>query len=381
MINIAEYYHFLQKLGIEFITGVPDSLLNDFCCYVEEHMDPRKHIIAANEGNAIAIASGYHLATGGIPMVYMQNSGLGNAMNPLISLTHPEVYSIPMLLLIGWRGDPTIKDHVQHKVQGALTPVTLDNLEIPYYILEDAQEDVFTKTKLAYSFANNRSQPVALIAKKRVLERGEKDTSLKPSSDLPLSREAAISLILDIMPPDAIYVASTGRITRELHAQRAIRGESHNRDFLMVGSMGHASQIAFGLAMATPDRTIVCLDGDAASIMHMGGMSVIGRYGPRNLWHIALNNGVHESVGGQQSSGFITDLTAVAAACGYKTLGPFHATRDDIQTTKSNMELYDGSKFLEIRVHMGIRSDLGGLGIDHEESKLSLMSEIAREKI
>ncbi|MDD2230621.1 MAG: thiamine pyrophosphate-binding protein, partial [Candidatus Cloacimonetes bacterium] len=200
MLNIAEYCGYIASLGVDFITGVPDSLLNDFCCYIEETLDPKRHIIAANEGNAIAIACGYHLATGGIPLVYMQNSGLGNAMNPLISLTHPEVYAIPMILLIGWRGDPAIKDHVQHKVQGALTPITLKNLEIPYFILDDDQEDAFHKTKLAYNTAQESSSPIALIVKKRVLERGEKDSGLKPSSDLPLNREEAISTILDLLP-------------------------------------------------------------------------------------------------------------------------------------------------------------------------------------
>lgn len=379
MIDIAEYCGYIANLGVDFVTGVPDSLLNDFCCYIEENLDPKRHIIAANEGNAIAIACGYHLATGGIPMVYMQNSGLGNAMNPLISLTHPEVYAIPMILLIGWRGDPAIKDHVQHKVQGALTPITLENLEIPYFILDNDQEDAFHKTKLAYDTANESGSTVALIVKKRVLERGEKDSSLKPSNELPLSREEAISTILEIMPSDAIYVASTGRITRELHAQRVKRGEPHNRDFLMVGSMGHASQIALGLALAKPNRTIVCLDGDAAAIMHMGGMSIIGRACPLNLWHFVLNNGAHESVGGQMSSGINTDFTTVATACGYATSKTYLTTRQEIAHSVYKLEHSQKPKFFDIRIHKGIRSGLPALHVDHKQDKTMLMQEMVRE--
>ncbi len=379
MINIAEYCGYIASLGVDFITGVPDSLLNDFCCYIEENLDPQRHIIAANEGNAIAIACGYHLGTGGIPLVYMQNSGLGNAMNPLISLTHPQVYAIPMILLIGWRGDPAIKDHVQHKVQGELTPITLANLEIPYFILEDDPEDVFNKTKLAYDTAKESSSPVALIVKKRVLERGEKDSGLKPSSDLPLNREEAISTILDLLPADAIYVASTGRITRELHAQRVKRGELHNRDFLMVGSMGHASQIVLGLALAKPNRTIVCLDGDASAIMHMGGMSVIGKLGVSNLWHFVLNNGAHESVGGQTSSGFFTDFTTVATACGYATSKTYLTSRQEIAHSIDQLQHSDKPKFFDLRIHKGIRDGLPALLVDHKQDKTMLMQEIVRD--
>jgi len=379
MLNIAEYCGYIASLGVDFITGVPDSLLNDFCCYIEETLDPKRHIIAANEGNAIAIACGYHLATGGIPLVYMQNSGLGNAMNPLISLTHQEVYAIPMILLIGWRGDPAIKDHVQHKVQGALTPITLENLEIPYFILDDDQEDAFHKTKLAYNTAKESSSPVALIVKKRVLERGEKDSGLKPSSVLPLNREDAISTILDLLPADAIYVASTGRITRELHAQREKRGEPHNRDFLMVGSMGHASQIVLGLALAKPNRTIVCLDGDASAIMHMGGMSVIGKLGVSNLWHFILNNGAHESVGGQMSSGFFTDFTTVATACGYVTSKTYLTSRQEIAHSIDQLQHSDKPKFLDLRIHKGIRDGLPALHVDHKQDKTMFIQEMVRE--
>ena len=379
MINITDYYTFLQNLGVSFITGVPDSLLNDFCCFVEKNMDSKKHIIAANEGNAVAIASGYHLATGGVPLVYMQNSGIGNAMNPLISLTHPEVYSIPMLLLIGWRGDPAVKDHVQHKVQGDLTLTTLDNLDIPYFILEDDLDNAFSKTKMAYSMAKASQCPVALIVKKGVLERGTKDTSLKPTDDFPLSREAAIGVILDIMPSNTIYVASTGRITRELNAQRIKRGESHCQDFLMVGSMGHASQIALGLALAKPDQHIVCLDGDASLIMHMGGMSIVGGAQAKNFYHIVLNNGAHESVGGQKSSGFSTDLTAVAAACGYATSDKYLTNKAEILNQISVLKNNDNAKFLEIRVHKGIRSNIATLTIDHLKRKNMLISSMKVE--
>lgn len=376
MIDIEKYIEFLYSLGVEFFTGVPDSLLNDLCTYIEKNSKRTNNIIAANEGNAIGIASGYNLGTGKIAMVYMQNSGLGNAMNPLISLTHPEVYSIPMILLIGWRGDPDIKDHAQHKVQGKLTPVTLDNVNIPYYILSTDEEDVFQKTRQAYHKAAEIQSPVALIAKKRVFERGEKDSSLKPSKLLPLSREEAIGIILDSLPADSIYVASTGRITRELHAQRDVRGEPHNRDFLMVGSMGHASQIALGIALAKPDRNVVCLDGDAAVIMHMGGMSIIGRAGAKNLWHIVLNNGSHESVGGQMSSGFITNLTAVAVACGYATNQSFLTNKQEIKDTIHQLEQSNKPRFIEVRVHKGIREGLPGLHVNHKQSKSLLMQDM-----
>lgn len=373
MIDQKGYLEFLKKNKVNFISGVPDTLLNEFCLTVLNSWDQETHVIAANEGNAIAIAAGYQLSQGGVPLVYMQNSGMGNIINPLLSLTNPEVYSIPMLLLIGWRGNPDVKDHAQHKKQGILTPKLLETMNIPYEILEDDGSDAEAKTFKAIKLALEKSSPVGLIAKKGVFEKGEKEDLSKLESQLDLFREDVIEALIETLPKDTLFIASTGRATRELYYLRKSRMESHENDFLNVGAMGHALSIATGIAIANSHRKVVCLDGDAAAIMHMGSMSVTGQLNLPNLIHVVMNNGVHESVGGQPSVGFQTDFTAIAKASGYNTPESYiNSKREITQFLSSLPEVSGSATFMDIHIRKGMRSVLPPLDIDPLELKSEL---------
>ena len=371
MIEQQKLFTALNDIGLNFYTGVPDSLLNDFCLHLVNNVPDCQHIMAANEGNAIGIAAGYHMATGKIPVVYMQNSGIGNATNPLLSLTHPCVYSIPLILLIGWRGDPAIKDHAQHKKQGELTPVLMENMDIPYQVL-DSDDTVIEKFQWAANKAKELNAPVALIAKKAILTQKEKKQEYAESPLM--NREEAISAVLDVFGNDAIYLATTGRATRELHEQIMIHGFSHEIEFLNVGAMGHLSSIGLGLAVGAPDKKIVVFDGDAAAVMHMGSLATNGRYQPKNLIHIVLNNGVNESVGGQKSSGQVINLTAIAKDCGYETIPAFVESKEDLQKAVKQLADNNHLSFLDVHVRQGIRKDMPLLKIEHQHAKTALMN-------
>lgn len=377
MVDIKKFADKILESGVEFITGVPDTLLNDFCLYVESNWKKDKHVIAANEGNAVALAAGYYLATGTIPLVYMQNSGLGNAVNPLVSLTYKDIYNIPLVLLIGWRGDPDVTDHVQHQKQGELTPILLNDMEIPYRILVNDTRDALNNVKWAVSYAKEYSKPIALIVKKSVLERGEK-SRFENESDTLLTREEAINCILDYIPKDSIVVASTGRSTRELHELRNIRKEKHENDFLNVGAMGHSSSIATGIALGT-NKTVVCLEGDSSAIMHLGSFTTSGNIKPKNLFHIILNNGAHESVGGQKSAGLNANLSGIAECSGYVTIGKAARMKNEIKASIEELRKKDGPLFLEILIRKGIRPDMPPLKFNLVDSKNILMGNLIKK--
>ena len=351
------------KSGLDFFTGVPDSLLNDFCNYLNSNMPPASHVMAANEGNAIAIAAGHYLATGRIPVVYMQNSGIGNAMNPLLSLAHGTVYAIPMVLVIGWRGDPAVTDHAQHRRQGELTPVLLEDMDIPFRVLAN-EETLMDDFKWAAEQARQISSPVALVAKKGILSRKDKKQGY-PKSEL-MSREEAISVVLDACGLEAVYLATTGRATRELHAQLQTRGWQNDGEFLNVGSMGHVSSVGLGIALAAPSRRVVVLDGDAAAVMHMGSLATIGRYHPANLVHVVLNNGVNESVGGQESAGLKICLAKIASACGYSACMRRVNSALELKAALTSYQGRSRPLFVDVAIRQGIRFGLAKLTIDHK---------------
>lgn len=371
MIDIASFSDKLHNSGIEFITGVPDTLLNDFCLHIEDSWSKDRHVIAANEGNAIGLAAGYHLATGTIPLVYMQNSGIGNTVNPLLSLTHGQVYCMPMILLIGWRGERGSNDHAQHKKQGEVTPLLLETMDVPYKVVPDNTEEALSILKWALEEAITSNSPVALLATKGVFEKGEK-AGFNSENEQLLSREEAINVVLDSIPENSIVVASTGRATRELYELRNIRKESHENDFLNVGAMGHTSSIGLGIAMATK-RKVVCLEGDSSAIMHLGSFTTTGLLKPHNFLHIVLNNGVHESVGGQKSAGFNVNLTEIAKHCGYVTIEKSVKTIEEINTAIKTLNDSDGPAFMEIIIRKGIRKDMPPLRFDLINSKNELM--------
>jgi len=374
MIEPDALHRLLAKNGMDFFAGVPDSLMKHFLAYVNDHPGKGRHIIAANEGNAIALAAGYHLATGRTGVVYMQNSGLGNSANPLISLADKDVYGIPMLLIIGWRGRPGVKDEPQHVTQGRITRGLLKTLGIPFAILPRTPDKARAAVTRAAAAIRKRGAPYALLV--------EKDTFMayKPiragSRRLPLKREKAIGLVLDRLGPGDVIVSSTGMISRELFETRERRGQPHDLDFLTVGSMGHSSQIALGVALSRPDREVYCFDGDGALIMHMGALALIAAQSPSNLKHVVFNNGAHDSVGGQPTCGFTLDIPAVAAACGYrKSLRA--ASAADAKKKIEALKRSTGPALLEIRVKVGARDDLGRPTRTPRQAKNALMRSLS----
>lgn len=360
MLDQERVFRALGDEGVEFFAGVPDSHLNGFCAYLTENVPSCRHIIAANEGNAVALATGYYFATGTVPLVYMQNSGMGNALNPLVSLADRHVYSVPMVLLIGWRGDPSVEDHVQHETQGQITTKLLGVLGIPYVVVEDDDERIEKTVSWAVRTARDTRVPTALIAPKGVFAETKKQPIVDDS--YPLSREEAIRVVLDNTPKDSVFVATTGRASRELYHLREERGETHDYDVLNVGSMGHASSIAMGIAQAIRDRLVVCLDGDAAAIMHLGALTTVSTHDMPNLLHIILDNGAHESVGGQPSAGHFVDFTQIARGCGYRA----RVVNDDNSLIAALETLADGkgASFIDVKIHKGLRPTLPPLEID-----------------
>lgn len=357
MLDCDAFYQALISSGLSFFAGVPDSLLKDFCAYVTDHAGAGNHIITANEGNAIGLAAGHYLATGNPGMVYMQNSGLGNAVNPLTSLADPDVFGIPMLLLVGWRGEPGKEDEPQHVKQGKITLSLLESLEIEYSILPAELDEALTCLNKALDSMQKHSAPYGLVIRKGTFEPYKLQTqSVTPYT---LAREDAIRMIVDGLGSRDVIVSTTGKASRELFEYRSfLKQERRGQDFLVVGSMGHASQIALGIALAKPDIQVFCLDGDGALIMHMGALAVIGTQHPRNLKHIVINNGVHDSVGGQPTVALDIDVVTIAKSCGY-SVAVRAETRDELASQLDSFRSCQGPALLEIRVKRGGRSDLG----------------------
>lgn len=317
MVEVKRFVDCLNDSGVVFFTGVPDSLLKSFCAYVTDTCG-ENHLIAANEGGAVGLAAGHYLATGKPALVYMQNSGQGNAVNPLASLADPDVYSIPMVLFVGWRGEPGVKDEPQHVKQGKVTLSLFETLGIPTEVLPEDESKALELTRKMVERAKSEKRPVALVIRKGLF--AEYKLQNKVADIAELKREDAIQGILSALPDDAVVVSTTGMISREVYETRERLGQGHARDFLTVGSMGHAIMIALGIAKAQPTRKVICIDGDGASIMHLGNMAICGQSGCSNLTHIVLNNAAHDSVGGQPTVGGQIDFEKIAEELGYNVL-------------------------------------------------------------
>jgi len=374
MLSCKKFYELLVDRGIDFFTGVPDSLLKDFNAYIMDNVNNNNHIIAANEGASIALTAGHYLATKKIGLAYMQNSGLGNAINPLTSLSDSDVYGIPTLLLIGWRGEPGKKDEPQHVKQGRITLKLLDTLEIPYDILPYTIEDATIILNKAFTHMNKFKAPYALVVRKKTFEEYEYKDKTELSYDL--SRESVIKLILNELNDDDIVISTTGMASRELFECREQMNQDHHNDFLTVGSMGHASQIALGIAMST-DRQVFCLDGDGSLIMHMGSLGIIGSKSPKNFKHIILNNAAHESVGGQPTIGYEIDIVSMALSCKYNVA--YRAeTKMELMKKMHLLKSIEGPALLEIRVRIGHRKDLGRPTTSPKENKEIFMNLLSK---
>lgn len=341
---------FFEKLiseGIDFFCGVPDSLLKEFSACLSDRVDFINNIIAANEGNALAIATGHYLATGKPALVYMQNSGLGNIVNPLLSLVDEEVYNIPVLLVIGWRGEPDIHDEPQHLKQGKLTIPLLETMGIKTEILKNINQ-----ITNAVSYMNTTKKPFAFIVKKDLFEKYQNKINI-PNSNI-LTREKSIQTIIEHLKETDIVVSTTGMISRELYENRF----SHEKDFLTVGAMGHASSIAFGIALEKSKRKVFCFDGDGAFLMHSGALAVIASRKPENFRHIIFNNEAHDSVGGQPTVANSVNIPSVAKAFGYKNVWSVNSI-EEINSIWSEFYTQNGTNLLEIKVKKGNRKDLG----------------------
>ena len=374
MLDQKKVFETLQSHGVGYYVGVPDSYLNGFCNYALANCGDR-NVITANEGNAIELAAGHYLATKEIPLVYMQNSGEGNAVNPLASLADRDVYAIPMILLIGWRGqNNTEPNHPQHWRQGEITTSLLDILHIPYTVLEDDDSKFAETVEKAVKYCREERGAYAFVAPKGVMADPDKPNNVDDT--YPMSREEAIEVILDYMPADTIYSATTGRATRELFFLREKRNETKAHDFLNVGSMGHASSVALGIALSKPDRCVVALDGDSAAIMHMGAMTMVSKVSAPNFLHVVLNNGAHESVGGQPSAGHLLNFTSIAEACGYATVGHPVTTKEKLIEAINTLKNCGKAAFIDCRIHKGLARKLPPIIFDHREAIDNLITDL-----
>ena len=368
---------FLDQIGSEFYTGVPDSQLRALCDYLMAAYgeDPKRHIIAANEGNAAAIAAGYHLATGKVPVVYLQNSGEGNIINPVASLLNEKVYGIPCIFIVGWRGEPGVHDEPQHIFQGEVTLRLLEDMDIAYFVIgKETTEDELAEKMAEFREILSSGKQVAFVIRKSALEF---DGKIFYQNGHTMTREEAIRRIVEFSGNDPI-VSTTGKASRELFEIREARGEGHGRDFLTVGSMGHASSIALGIAAQRPEKRIWIIDGDGAAIMHLGAMAVIGANEPKNLMHIVINNAAHESVGGMPTAAGRIDLTQIARDCGYSQatgVDSIDKLTEALQNAKTANEL----SFIEVKCAIGSRPDLGRPTTTAQENKKALMGKLGAD--
>ena len=375
MVSVEKFYDTLRNCGVKLFTGVPDSLLKNLCAYITDNSDSFHNIIAANEGAAVGIAAGHYMATGEVPVVYMQNSGIGNAVNPLMSLADEKVYSLPILLIIGWRGEPGVHDEPQHVKQGEVTLPLLDAMEIPYVILSDDDSSALPAVQMIVNDCKKLSRPHAIVIRKNTF--GKYRLKNEAVNDYPLSREEALTRIVKSLDNDSVIVSTTGKLSRELFELRESSGQDHSHDFLTVGSMGHASSISLGIALEKPERRVYCFDGDGAFIMHMGAITNVGALAPKNYVHVVFNNGAHESVGGQPTLGFGIDMCAIAKSCGYKEAVTV-TTGEEFEELSKTINTIEGPALVELRVRIDSRENLGRpttTPIENKDAFMKFLSE------
>ena len=361
---------FVEILGADFYSGVPDSQLKALCNYLINTYgtDGKHHIIAANEGNCTALAAGYHLATGKVPVVYMQNSGEGNIINPVASLMNDKVYGIPCIFVVGWRGEPGVHDEPQHKYQGEVTVKLLEDMDIASFIISKETTDEEVEAVMNdFRKLLAEGKQVGFVVRKGALEY---DNTPKYANNNEMIREEVIRRIIDVTGEDPI-VSTTGKTSRELFELRVARDETHGHDFLTVGSMGHSSSIALGIALQRPDKKVWIIDGDGAMLMHMGSMAVMGAYAPTNIVHIVVNNASHESVGGQPTVAGNMDVVKIAEGCGYPhavSVDNYEALEKALAEAKALNELF----LIEVKGAIGSRADLGRPTTTPQDNKLAL---------
>ena len=369
---------FVEIIGSEFYTGVPDSQLKALCNFLMNTygIDSKHHVIAANEGNCTALAAGYHLSTGKIPVVYMQNSGEGNIINPVASLLNDKVYAIPVIFVVGWRGEPGLHDEPQHIYQGEVTLKLLEDMDIKSFVIDKETSDEEVKVAMdEFSQILATGKNVAFVIRKGALSYIEK---VVYKNDNQMVREDIIKHIVAVSGEDPI-VSTTGKASRELFEIREVNQQSHKYDFLTVGSMGHSSSIALGVAINKPNTKVWCIDGDGAVLMHMGAMAVMGANKPNNIIHIVINNGAHETVGGMPTVASDIDIVAIAKACGYPnaiSVDTFEALDVALINAKESKELF----LIEVKCSIGARDDLGRPTTTALENKQNFMGYLEKLK-
>jgi phosphonopyruvate decarboxylase len=374
MIDPLKFYNSLMEKKVNFFVGVPDSLLKSFCSCIDGEADKENHIISANEGNAIGIASGYHLATRKIPVVYMQNSGLGNCVNPLSSLTHAKVYGIPLLLIIGWRGAPGEPDEPQHIVQGKTTPDLLALLDIDFSVI-DSDSDADSVILHCLNKIKLNNSPAAILVRANSFSKYQPPRKMVSHFDF--SREQALAEILSLAPKEALLISTTGKCSRELSEIRELRGEEQS-DFLTVGSMGHASSISLGVSIGTPSKKVVCIDGDGSVLMHLGALPINGSNAPPNFLHIIFNNGSHESVGGQPTVAREIDFRAMSSSFNYKNFFEV-CSANELRKEWENTFFSLGPTMLVINVDSVSRKNLNRPKSTPKANKNKFMQKICNE--
>ncbi|WP_455655388.1 phosphonopyruvate decarboxylase [Phascolarctobacterium sp.] len=365
----------VELIGSDFYAGVPDSQLKPFCDYLMNNygIDPAHHIIGANEGSCVALAAGYHLATGKIPVVYMQNSGEGNIINPVASLLSDKVYAIPVVFIIGWRGEPGIHDEPQHIYQGEVTIKLLEDMDIATFIItkETTEEEVKSAMEFFY-IELSKGKSVAFVVRKGSITY---DANTEYSNKNKMIREEIIRHIVRFTGNDPI-ISTTGKASRELFEIRTENGQSHKYDFLTVGSMGHSSSIALGVALHKPTTKVWCIDGDGAVLMHMGTLAVIGSNKPKNMVHIVINNGAHETVGGMPTVAGDIDFVGIAKSCGYH-----YATCvdriEDLDTALKVVKEKEELSLIEVKCSLGARANLGRPTNTAIENKRNFMKHLS----
>jgi phosphonopyruvate decarboxylase len=371
MIDTKSFYEYLLKKDIDTFFGVPDSLLKDICAYITQNTPAQNHIITANEGNAVALACGHYLATGKIAMVYLQNSGLGNIVNPLISLADEDVYNIPVLFMVGWRGEPGTKDEPQHKKQGKITLSTLEVLGVKTFILEDEFKPIIDE---AVSYMKKTLKPAAIVVKKGTFSKVKLEL---PPDAFSMSREEALEAMMKHIDNKSVIVSTTGKTSREVFEIREKSGDTHERDFLTVGSMGHTASIALGIALSSKKR-VFCIDGDGSMLMHLGGLGVAAINAPKNFKYIVVNNGAHESVGGQPTIALDINTKKVLEGLGFSKVYEVK-TLEEIEREFPKFKRKNKAA-LVVYVNQGSRDDLGRPTTTPVENKDLLMKFLRRSR-
>ena len=373
MIEPARFVDHLREQGVTMYTGVPDSLLKQLGSHIMASLPREQHVIAANEGAAVAIAMGHYLRTSSPAVVYLQNSGMGNTINPLLSLADPDVYGTPMVVVVGWRGQPGVKDEPQHVKQGRVMEALLDALELPWSVLPRDPGAADATMAEAIKVALDRDTPYVVLVEKGTF--ADADITLPPAAKAHglSNREDALIAMADAVGQDAVIVSTTGMLSRELFEYRERTGQPGDRDFLTVGGMGHASSIALGIAMREPEREVWCFDGDGALLMHLGSVAVMADHAPESYFHVVFNNGVHDSVGGQPTSVGVIDVAAAARALGYR----YATSTSDVSSVAAavaELRSHRGPSLLELKVRPGNRPGIGRPTRTPAESKQAFMA-------